>query len=138
MGCDIHIVLESRKPGSSEWIGHWCTDNLPTRRRPRIADRDYAFFQRFAVRGTSESGKVIYPRNLPEDLSRLAWSLYMLRPTDHHSASHCTPMEFAEAWLEENPNQDEIRAEFAFWDMFGIDEEWPPETEYRLVFWFDN
>ena len=137
MGCDIHIVAERRKAKSAEWIGIWTTDTMPGKARPLFAQRDYGLFQRFGVRGRSESGKVIYPRNIPEDVSRLAWTQYMRCPEDHHSASHCTPQEFADAWLAENPNAEGIRADHAVYDLLGIDS-YPDGFEYRLVFWFDN
>ena len=138
MGCDIHVVLESRKVGSSEWIGQWCSDNVPMKRGPRVAYRDYGLFQRFGVRGRSESGPRILPRNLPEDVSRLAWTHYMRAPTDHHSASWCTPDEFVAMWFEEHPNSDDVRREHAVWDLLKIETDWPEATEHRLVFWFDN
>jgi len=139
MGCDIHIVLERRKRDSGEWIGQWCSDNLPDRwGRPKCARRDYGLFSRFGVRGPRDDGNAIYPRNIPEDVSRLAWSLYMLSPTDHHSASYCSLEEFIEAWRAENPNDAEVRKDWAHYDLFGVDLDWPENAEYRLVFWFDN
>jgi len=136
MGCDIHMVMERRKQNEAEWVGAWSSDAMPGG-RPGFARRDYGLFQRFGVRGYRDDCKIVYPRNIPEDVSRLAWSEYMRCPTDYHSASHCTPTEFAEAWLAENPDDNGVRAEFALYDMFGI-ESGEERYEYRLVFWFDN
>ncbi len=135
MGCDIHIVMERRLP-SFEWVGLWSSDEPPGG-RPKFAQRDYGLFQRFGVRGHRVGG-VIYPRNVPIDVSRLAWLQYMRSPTDHHSASHCTPQEFADAWLAENPDQNIVRPDHALYDLFGLDTSYPEDAEYRLVFWFDN
>jgi hypothetical protein len=137
MGCDIHIVLERRRAGSPEWVGLWSTDTIPGD-RPFFAQRDYGLFSRFGVRGHRDDGKVIYPRNVPEDVSRLAWTQYMRAPTDYHSPSWTTLTEFAEAWLDENSQMSKVRREHALWDMFRIDGSWPEGVEYRLVFWFDN
>jgi hypothetical protein len=137
MGCDIHIVLERRKAGSQEWVGVWASDRLPGKSgRPHFAQRDYGLFSRFGVRGHRDDGKVIYPRNIPEDVSRLAWAEYMRAPTDYHSPSHLTPQEFADAWLAENPNNTEVRPEFVLWDLLNLDTDY--EGDHRLVIWFDN
>lgn len=136
MGCGIHIILERRYP-DSEWVGVWSSDVGPGKLRAKIARRDYGFFQRFGVRGYRDDVTAIYPRNLPRDVSRFSWLQYMLCPTDYHSASHATLDEFCAAWLAENPNDAEVRAEHATYDLFGIfgDED---EGEHRVVFWFDN
>lgn len=139
MGCDIHIVLERKKRQGGDWIGVYCTDDLPGS-GPLIARRDYEFFGEVAnvrCRGTH------YPRNVPEDVSRLAWQSYMSAPTDHHSASHMTVSEFCSSWFKVHgdgltrlPNRDPPRVEFGAYDLLGIDEE--DDYEYRVVFWFDN
>ena len=97
--------------------------------------RDYEFFSRFGVRGSDE--KTIYPRNLPKNVSRLAWFQYMRCPTDYHSASHATPDEFIAAWRSANPDNEVIRKGHELYDLLGLwmDEDDPP---HRLVFWFDN
>ena len=137
MGCDIHMVLEAKFPGDNDWVGMVAYDHLPGQ-RPKISDRDYGVFQRFGVRGRTEGAKVIYPRNLPRDVSSLAWKMYMCCPEDYHSVSHCTLREFADAWLAENPNDETVRAEHAIWDLFGVSDVDADAPEYRLVFWFDN
>lgn len=136
MGCDIHIVLE-RKVSDSEWLGVWSSDVGPRKNgRAPIAMRDYAFFAEIAqVRGSSESG--IYPRNLPVDVSRLAWLQYMRCPTDYHSASHMTVDEFTSAWFRANPDSKEMRREHAAYDLLGLWED-EGDPEHRVVFWFDN
>lgn len=138
MGCDIHIVLERRKAGNAEWIGVWASDHLPGKQgRPRFAQRDYGFFSRFGVRRSYEETRpVIYPRNIPEDVSRLAWTEYMSAPTDHHSASYATPQEFVGMWLAENQDSEDVRPEHALWDLLRLDTGFG--CEHRLVFWFDN
>lgn len=134
MGCDIHIVMERRE--GSEWVGIWSSDAGPHKHgRAMIAQRDYAFFSQFAVRGSA--GNTIYPRNIPKDVSRLAWLQYMKAPTDFHSASHASIKEFCDAWLAVNEGHADVRPEFASYDLLGIfgDED---EGEHRVVFWFDN
>lgn len=135
MGCDIHIVLERRK-AAGPWIGLWSSDEIPGR-RIRVAQRDYAFFAEVAsVRGSSSA--TMYPQNIPEDVSALAWAQYMRAPTDHHSASHLSVKDFCDAWVRANPTDKEVRPEFAANDLLGVDGSWPAGCEYRLVFWFDN
>ena len=134
MGCDIHLVLECKFDGDSSWTGVWSSDRMPGS-RTLAANRDYGLFSRFAVRGPS-GGPVIYPRNIPRDVSELSWKLYMLAPTDHHSASHCTIEEFTSAYLAEHPASDAVREKYASYDLFGVFGE--DGEEYRLVFWFDN
>lgn len=136
MGCDIHIVIERRMAGDTEWIGILSTDNSigPL---PKIAQRDYGFFAEVAsVRGTSTTTK--YPRNVPRDVSRLAWTQYMMAPTDHHSASYATPAEFVDAYIRANPHGDGFRIDHATYDLLGLSSDYPEGAEYRVVFWFDN
>jgi len=135
MGCDIHIVVERKLP-DTEWYGIWSSDNGP-RPRPRIAQRDYGFFGEVAgVRYETPTRQ--YPRNLPRDVSRLAWLQYMQSPTDYHSVSHMTVVEFTDAWFRAHDNPGEIRREFAAYDLLGLDTDWPEGAEHRVVFWFDN
>lgn len=134
MGCDIHIVLERRRKPNERWIGVWSSDNGPNR-RAQVASRDYDFFGAIAgVRGRPE-GFSNYPRNLPEDVSQLAWSQYMRCPTDYHSVSHMSASEFCTIHHKVNP--DKSRAENVTYDLLGLwgDED---EGEHRVVFWFDN
>lgn len=134
MGCDIHIVVERREKGSPEWVGVYASDTA-IGGRPKVAQRDYGFFARVAsVRGRVEGG--LYPRNLPKDVSRLAWLLYMRCPTDYHNPSHMSPTQFAAAWIVENPTDTTVRPDHAVWDLLGIDGD--EEAEHRIVFWFDN
>lgn len=136
MGCDIHIVLERRKIGKDEWIGVYLTDALPSR-KIRVAQRDYGFFAE--CDGVRErTSTTVYERNLPEDVSRLAWQEYMTAPTDHHSPSHMSIGEFTAAWLRANPEPQDVRADFIAYDLLGVDAESPEGFEYRVVFWFDN
>jgi hypothetical protein len=130
MGCDIHIVLERRKSGG-EWIGAMATDFHP-KSRIEVAQRDYDFFAAVAnVRGSG--GR--YPKNVPKDISELAWELYMDAPTDHHSPSWMDAAEFCQIHNAVNPSKS--RAEHALFDLFGV---WSGEddVEWRVVFWFDN
>jgi hypothetical protein len=135
VGCDIHIVLERREAGSAEWVGVWLSDALPGG-RPMVARRDYDFFNEFGVRGQIEGRSPIYPRNVPKDVSRLAWLAYMSAPTDHHSVSYATTEEFTAAWLRANRNNDKVRPEFASYDLLNVDTDF--DGDHRLVFWFDN
>lgn len=127
MGCDIHTVIE--KKVGHRWIGVAASDFM--KNRPAYAQRDYAFFGEIAnVRG--QGGH--YPQNVPEDVSDLAWHLYMQHPTDHHSPSHMMLEDFCETHNRLNPK--ESRAEYAVFDLTGI---WPDEGQkFRIVFWFDN
>jgi len=134
MGCDIHIILEHCEAGSAEWVGLWSSDRVPCGRL-FAARRDYNFFAEVAqVRGSSETG--VYPRNLPKDVSRLAWLQFMRAPTDHHSASHLSPAEFVAAFLRANPTGAGIRPDFALHDLLAIDSD--DDGDHRVVFWFDN
>lgn len=135
MGCDIHIVLERRTSGKpwEDWIGVMATDYHPGARLP-VAQRDYNFFAEVAnVRGETSDFRN-YPRNLPADVSRLAWQQYMKAPTDYHSPSHMPLDEFCATYVKINP--EKARAEHAAYDLFGVygDEGF----DYRVCFWFDN
>ncbi|GJM01925.1 MAG: hypothetical protein DHS20C08_04260 [Rhodomicrobium sp.] len=138
MGCDIHIVLE-KKVHETEWLGLYCTDDLPSR-RPVFAQRNYDFFAALAnVRGRGDN----YPRGLPSDISRLAWLKFSECPTDNHSSSNMALSEFIEIWktsiFEKEPfYSDElgIRANYIEYDLFQLHAE--PDDQYRVVFWFDN
>lgn len=136
MGCDIHIVVERKQP-EVEWIGVWSSDIQACFGRPRAAQRNYGFFAEVAgVRGWTETSKS--PRNLPRDVSRLAWVEYMDAPTDHHSVSHMPLDEFLEVWFRCHGESENVRREFGAYDLFGVDTELPEVAEYRVVFWFDN
>jgi hypothetical protein len=131
MGCDIHLVVERRRKPTEKWVGIFSSDHS-VGVRPKIAQRDYDFFAEVAnVRGSGPN----YPRNVPEDISVLAWQGYMSSPTDHHSASHMSASEFCQIYLKVNP--DAGLAEQAAYDLLGI---WGDdgEAEHRVVFWFDN
>lgn len=127
MGCDIHTVIEQKVDG--RWIGVSASDRM--KGRPIYAQRDYAFFGQIA--NVRERG-AHYPRNLPRDVSELAWHLYMEAPTDHHSASHMPLDQFCEIHNQENPKDS--RTEYAVEDLTGIYSE--KGEMYRVVFWFDN
>ena len=135
MGCDIHMVVERRKTGETwaDWVGFIATDYHPGARLP-VARRDYDFFAEVAsVRGTTRNHKN-YPRNLPEDVSRLAWQQYMRAPLDYHSVSHMPLTEFCEIYGKINP--EKYRPEHAAYDLFGVHGD--EGFDYRVVFWFDN
>ena len=138
MGCDIHIVLERRRKGLSKWIGEFCSDNYNIVGKSMLArQRDYGFFGRLAhVRGSPKDGPSHYPKELPYDVSELAWDSYMSAATDHHSVSHLSVDDFCDAWLAEHPDHPTVRRDYAAYDLLGIDED--DTLEYRVVFWFDN
>jgi len=139
MGCDIHIVLERRQTGM-EWVGVWCSDTAPGRRSQYLVSRrDYGLFGHLAGVRSLPDGYFTC-RNLPLDVSRLAWLQYMQAPIDHHSASHLSLQEFIVAFDRANPGESsaDYRKEHAAYDLFGVDEDWPESCEYRVVFWFDN
>ena len=101
MGCDIHIVLESRDPNRDTWVGVrlydlqeavlFCQLDLGHKPREyisyRLKERDYEFFAELAnVRGDAvhrvESAE---ERGLPGDASSLA--LLKFTDADLHSRS---------------------------------------------------
>jgi hypothetical protein len=132
MGCDIHLVVERRRTPAERWFGIYSSDQGP-RPRAKIAQRDYDFFAHLAnVRGSGPN----YPRNVPEDISALAWQEYMSAPTNHHSASHMSVAEFCAAYLKIRP--EGAWADHAAYDLLGIWSDSPEGAEYRVVFWFDN
>ena len=127
MGCDIHTVIEEKVDG--RWIGVAASDRM--KKRPLYAQRDYSFFG--AVANVRERGDH-YPRNLPRDVSELAWHLYMRLPTDYHSASYMALEEFCSIHNRLNPK--ESRPEYAVEDLTGLYND--DGEQYRVVFWFDN
>lgn len=127
MGCDIHTVIEEKV--GDRWVGVAASDCM--KRRPYYAERDYSFFGQIA--NVREHG-LHYPKNLPRDVSELAWHLYMRCPTDHHSASHMPLEQFCLIHNEQNPKLS--RLEYAVEDLTGLYDE--NGEEYRVVFWFDN
>ncbi|WP_085908322.1 hypothetical protein [Kiloniella majae] len=132
MGCDIHIVVEMKREKDTKWTGVVATDFLKS--EPAISCRDYDFFAEVAnVRGSTSSGN--YPKDLPEDISDLAWKMYMRSPTDHHSASYMDLKEFCLVHHKINPNLS--REDFCVSDLAGYFYDYE-DTEYRAVFWFDN
>lgn len=137
MGCDIHFVIERRKKDAvgAPWVGVYSSD-FSVGGRPQIARRNYDFFAEVAgVRGTTKN--TVWPRNVPEDISPLAWSQYMRSPTDHHTPSHMTAAEFVAAYRRAEPLTDESRAPYDAYDMLGVDD-LEDEWDHRVVFWFDN
>lgn len=130
MGCNIHTVIERKRLGDMKWTGIVSSDALP--KRPIYAQRDYDFFGEIANVRRSGSN---YPKNLPEDISELAWQEYMSAPRDHHSASYMSLDEFCSIHNKINPEQS--RREHCVYDLAG----WVGEddsAELRVVFWFDN
>ena len=137
MGCDIHIVLERRREGSNRWIGEFTSDNWVIGRNLYARQRDYGFFGRLAgVRSSPQGGPRHYPKNLPRDVSELAWDSYIQYPTDHHSVSHLSIEDFCAAFLAENPNHKHVREDSIMGDLLGVYKD--SNCEYRVVFWFDN
>lgn len=150
MGCDIHIVLERRSKDDgdavnqwkeaifgAQWVGVYCTDDLPYPVRPKIADRNYSFFREIA----NVRGKGTYmPRGLPQDISLLTRQTFDRCPNDYHSASHMTVPEFTNVWLKvygQKYGDDNTREKVSVYDLVGPVEE-NGKYEYRVVFWFDN
>jgi hypothetical protein len=140
MGCDIHIVLESRHRSGTKWVGEWSTRNYNVVGKGLHAKkRDYGFFGRVAgVRGQPNNLPRYYPQNMPRDVSDLAWDSFMDCPTDYHSPSHLGVHQFCEAWIAENPDNKEVRKEHVLYDLLGVDDDDLGARDYRVVFWFDN
>jgi len=152
MGCDIHVVAETRSGWNvdSRWRGHIILPNL---------GRNYTLFALMAgVRGYYEESFDV--RGFPEDASKESIEIY--KPHDEntldffHSASHMTLDEF-DYCLKTAENK--IYAEVFEYSRENLDEEPPPKEEYfsfaksllnylrqvekngdkiRLVFWFDS
>ena len=137
MGCDIHFVIERRRPAvaGDKWLGIFVSDrNIGG--RPAIARRNYDFFTEVAaVRGRSPTQQC--PQNVPEDVSELAWQEYMAAPTDHHSASYMSAADFVSAYRRAEPLKDAARAPYDIYDLLGLDD-LEGKYEFRVVFWFDN
>ncbi|MBM1817141.1 hypothetical protein [Pseudosulfitobacter pseudonitzschiae] len=127
MGCDIHVVIEEKV--NCGWLGVAATDMMEV--RPAYAQRDYDFFGAIAnVRGSGPN----YPKNVPRDVSDLAWHLYMRHPTDHHSPSYMDLDDFCSIHNRLRPQDS--RSEYSVEDLTGIDCD--EGRKYRVVFWFDN
>lgn len=137
MGCDIHFVIERRRPAvvGDRWLGIYASDH-DIGGRAQIARRNYDFFTEVAaVRGRSETQQ--YPKNVPEDISDLAWQEYMAAPTDHHSASHMSAADFVAAYRRAEPIKDQSRTPYDAYDLLGVCD-LDGRYEFRVVFWFDN
>lgn len=134
MGCDIHLVLETK------WRGQWV--GVPMQRCPNT--RNYKRFGLLAgVRGPGPD-----PRGVPDDASAYAQMEIAHWDCDGHSHSWCTLKEFVEACLASEPDPekmldpDDPRTQDPYYHYFGLevldDGVDGAIDDYRVVFWFDN
>lgn len=124
MGCDIHFVIE-RKEGD-HWIGCFSDDTFH--------ERWYEAFSRLAgVRGEGPS-----PNGLPNDISELAKLEVADWVGDGHSHSHLSLKEFIERWYDKKLGRSELDAYCRMLFEFYPKDELSLESEYRVIFFFDN
>ena len=157
MGADIHFVLERRTPHG--WCGVYSTGAPlpPARNRedysklnrfhhPLLSDRNYTFFAALAgVRGDGPE-----PNGIPPDVSLLASEAIDAWDSDGHSHSHCTALEFVRIWdltanngklaLEATTNKllDNKRPLDDLLDLIGLEQSTYEQSEWRVIYWFDN
>lgn len=149
MGCDIHLVIETKI--KNKWVGVWHSGGpwyprFDTARKEgpfeTLKHRDYEFFGRIAnVRGPGD----LEPIGIPEDASDLSRAMLEEWAGDGHSESHMSLREFILHKLKGINTAPETMRQ-------AMDGEDPVikflETEYydvsealegsRVVFWFDN
>lgn len=154
MGCDIHIVVERKWEG--RWIGLHAVPYMRTYERKDeeplrsnfvswdMKNRNYDLFAKLAgVRGDGPE-----PKGIPDDASELSRMEIDSWGSDGHSHSYCTVREFFDLFRECNEwavtaELLEGSAKVSIPDLMGIsyDEAYEGtavETNYRVVFWFDN
>lgn len=134
MGCDIHLHVEVRLAGESEWQ-HYAHPSI---------NRNYALFGALAGVRFGEI-EHIPPRGLPNDMSRLTrWDWEANWSGDGHTASWLHFDEFERALGRAGIDYTSFGSEgflhtyFDFGYGLGEPDEMPDVTEVRFVFWFDN
>jgi hypothetical protein len=157
MGCDIHVVLETKRTegiSSPKWIGTNAYNVIPSLGIScddtetwfywRIAGRNYGFFSQLAgVRGEGPK-----PRGLPEDVSDMALWLSDSWGYDGHSHSWGTLEEIGGLivahYLPDFIMESHAARTEALLDFLGvvnyraIDDLPKVLANHRLVYWFDN
>lgn len=146
MGCDIHMVLEKRF--GEKWVG---IDTFVTHHRapytvekgqmdwstPVARGRNYMRFARLAgVRGDGPE-----PRGLPADVSETSKALSDAWDGDGHSHSWLPLKDAARIWVETEREPSEYATKYPesyFFNADVSDGSSEAETDYRVVFWFDN
>lgn len=161
MGCDIHWVIERKM--SIGYVGIYSTDLTPSFRyrvmprkemnsgyqRPILKERDYTFFTRIAgIKGIGPA-----PNGFPSDASHLAQVAYRGWGIDAHSPGHMPLHRFVieKAIARLTQSSDEQKTEamkrllingeevgMKEWQEFAAMNYVESESDYRVVFWFDN
>lgn len=87
MGCDIHPIIEVRDRETKEWYCYGKPDS----------NRNYAWFGIIAGVRDDKAPTVMYPKNLPKDMS-LVTKRELMNNDDLHSHSWLSMAELSEAW----------------------------------------
>ena len=131
MGCDIHTVVERRVDDG------WVAEAIDM---GDIRHRDYYVFESMAqVRGSDGEA----PRGFPDDASDTTIMLNKDGETDWHSHSWLALDKAMRLYIRgktRNPWATDFDADkISVWNVFGVEYEYPiPESDRRIVFWFDN
>ena len=147
MGCDIHWILEQKTDFG--WIGvrrkydeRVITDQPPKFEFGRAGDRNYHFFAALCgVRGDGPE-----PKGFPDDASTMAQYESRRWEGDGHSHSWETLEDYARLWLETHYNESFVAEQMQKYMTTGdkpdhralLFEDLDEETEYRVLFFFDN
>ena len=146
MGCDIHLVLETRHNG--DWIA---IDTFTGHSRPKWSlkedEHDYSIpvargrnYERFAalagVRGFGPP-----PRGVPIDASQTARYLIDYYGVNGHSHSWLPLDEATRIWKGTAGELGDFENKYPESYFFGVDVSEgsePSIDDYRVVFWFDS
>lgn len=132
MGCDIHVVVETKSKYG--WYG---TDfSLAD---SAVTDRDYAFFA--ALAGVCGDGPE--PNGAPDDVSIMTKVYLDDWGDDAHSIGHCSLKHFALMKIQVMEGIGEAARICLEDDMDRIYEilnltSYCDLNQYRVVYWFDN
>lgn len=151
MACDIHIHVEVKPEGNTEWTSgdiYTMMNGTPRRVELKAGARNYHLFSILAdVRNYGYVQPTCQPRGVPDDLSKELFVELMGWGEDAHSTSYFTLNEL----IAELPNYkdhesfvelvDELKERYnlLFYEGYQY------KTSYselgdnlRIVFWFDN
>lgn len=160
MGCDIHIYLE-QKEDSGDWecfdkdklvLEQYRNDPLsyyiPCDKKSTkpLEGRDYQFFGiitggcvRRAMPETYLDYSFLSDRGIPEDVSEIVNMLYAQWDSDAHSATYITFEEVKDLVAKHIITSEPEEVKTAFNRLYNFFKEFEqPNTQLRLVYWFDN